>query len=123
MRRRRRSFGFFLLPALVLSGCLDSRDWSARPRPWTASTVANEEEVRVERSNGNRSTIFDPSIGQDEKGSFIAGRVEGPLERVRIDLADVSKLEVREVSRTHLVTGIAAGIVVAIALVLFALNG
>lgn len=98
---------------------MDIHEWVEKDRPWGRDTLADSEQVRIERVNGSQLTLEDPRIGEDERGSYLAGRTPGTAgEEVRLDLAEIRVLEVREVDTGAVVAGIAAGIVVVGALLL-----
>lgn len=108
----------------LLPACLGTRDWVEQARPWTQATLARAKEVRVENADGTSLTVERPQIVHDEHGDFLVGNVPSPgQEAVRIDLATVRSLELREVSAEATVGSIAWGIVIAAAAVLFVLYG
>jgi hypothetical protein len=108
----------------LLPACLDTRTWVEKERPWNQGTVSHTEEVRVERSDGSTLTLEHPRIDHDERGDFLTGRVRTPREEaVRIDLAAIRTLEAREVDSGTVIAGLAAGIVVVAAAVLYVLYG
>jgi hypothetical protein len=109
---------------LPVAGCLDASSWVEKDKPWNRSTIADAEQVRVERLDGTELTLDHPVIGHDEGGDFLSGVPHGlGGNPVRVDLADIRALELREVSAGNVVVGIAAGLVIAAAIVLFLLNG
>jgi hypothetical protein len=123
-RRPSARIAIFCITLLLVPGCLDASSWVEKERPWSRSTVAEAEQVRVERLDGTELTLDHPVIGHDEGGDFLSGVPHGlGGNPVRVDLADIRALELREVSAGNVVVGIAAGLVIAAAIVLFLLNG
>jgi uncharacterized membrane protein YidH (DUF202 family) len=119
-------FVFAALLALLglLLACLGTRDWVEKERPWTQATLAQAKEVRVENADGTSLTVERPQIVHDEHGDFLTGRVPSlGQEEVRIDLATIRGLELREVNPATTVSSIAWGIVIVAAAVLFVLYG
>jgi len=109
---------------VLLPSCLDTHTWVEKEKPWTESTVAHTDRVQVERADGSHLTLAHPRIGTDERGEFLAGHVPELGEKeVRLDLSGVRTLEVWEKQTGQLAASIAAGIVVAGAIVLYLLHG
>lgn len=114
----------FLALLGLLPACLGTRDWVEKERPWTRATLAHAKEVRIENADGTTLTVERPQIVHDERGDFLAGDAPSlGQQAVRIDLATIRSLELREVSATATVGSIAWGIVVVTAAVLFVLYG
>jgi len=104
----------------MLAGCVDVHTWVEKDRPWVQATIADTEQVRVERADGTLLTLEHARIGKDERGDYLAGRTLGADGRdVRLDLADVRNLEVQEVDAGAVAASIAAGIVIVAAVLLF----
>jgi len=94
----------------LLPGCLDAHTWVQKEKPWTQSTLGDTDRVRVKRSDGTGITLEQPRIDHDEQGDFLTGRGK-PLsnQEVRIDLATIRSLEVREVDSGKAAAGIVLG--------------
>jgi hypothetical protein len=120
--------GLLLASILTLLGllpaCSASRDWVEKERPWTEAVLAQTKEVRVEMMDGSNLMVERPHIVHDERGDFLAGTAPSPGEKkVRIELATIRSLEVREVNAAATVGNIAWGIVIVAAVVLYILYG
>ena len=105
---------FALLPA-----CLDVQGWVGTDEPWTASTLENEDRVRVERLDGTRVVLERPRIERDEQGAFVVGHEGGLARETSIDLESVRSLEVRGTDSGKLAAAIVGGLVVVGAIAIF----
>ena len=104
---------------LLLPGCLDVHGWTEKDKPWTAKTIADSGQVRIERPDGSQLTLEHARIEQGERGPTLVGRTTGPDEReLRVELAQIRTLEVREVDAGKVAANIAAALVVLAAIYL-----
>jgi hypothetical protein len=98
---------------LTLPGCLDVHSWTEKEKPWTAATIADSNEVRIARPDGSQVTLEHARIEPGERGATLVGRTTGPAEReLRVELAEIRTLEVREVDAGKVVASVAAALLV-----------
>ena len=117
---RRVAFALAFSAILMLPGCLNVHSWEPKDRPWTRSTIDESAQVRIERADGSQMTLEHARIENDDRGTFLAGRIPGGGAReVRMELTDIRTLEVRELDAGKLAAAIAAGIVVLAAIYFF----
>ena len=104
---------------LMLPGCLDVHSWTEKDRPWNAATIGDSDQVRIERSDGTEVTLVHARIEPGEPGPSLVGRTSGPEGRdVRVELAEIRTLEVREVDAGRVAANIAVALVVLAAIYL-----
>jgi len=104
----------------LLQGCLNAHSWVQKERPWTQSTLAETDRVRVEREDGSHITLDEPRIRHEESGDTLTGReMSGGNKQIQINLESIRTLEVRDVDAGKLASGIVIGIVALVAIGLY----
>jgi hypothetical protein len=113
------ALGLFLLGA-----CTGTHEWIEKAEPWTQETIAHADRVRIHRRYGGQVVLERPRIDRDERGEFIAGHAQAHEEQeIRIEMPDVQSLEVWAKGTRNVAAEIAAGIVIAGAIILLILHG
>lgn len=104
---------------LTLPGCLDVHSWTEKERPWSTATIADSKQVRIERPDGSQLTLEHARIEEGERGATLVGRTTGPAAMdVRVEIAEIRTLEVREVDAGKVAASVAAALLVLAAIYL-----
>jgi hypothetical protein len=119
-----RARGFVVAAIVTILGllpsCLDTHTWVEKEKPWDQSTIASTDQVRVKCSEGSKVVLEAPRIEHAARGEFLVGR-EAQLhhQELRIDLASIRSLEVRETDPGRVTAGILAGAILVGAVLLY----